>query len=93
MKPAYKHDCDKCTFLGTILVKDIDETGKEGGEVDLYHCDGNIPTVIARYSSDGPDYSSGILIAEHALKRGEYGYPLVIAYCAAVARGLNVKDG
>ena len=92
-KPAHKHDCNKCTFLGTILVKHVDETTEKGVEVDMYHCDGSIPTVIARYSSDGSDYSSGILIAEEALKRGDYAYPLVVAYCAAKARGLNTEGG
>ncbi len=44
----YQHDCDKCTPLG------------EYEEYDLYHCEqGGLPTVVARYGDDGPDYISG----------------------------------
>jgi hypothetical protein len=47
--PWYKHDCTNCTFLGQFE------------EYDLYYCpQGNIPTVIARFSDDGPDYTSGL---------------------------------
>lgn len=50
MKPYYKHDCDQCVFLG------IDEENKE----DLYYCPEQIGggTIIARRSSDGPEYTS-----------------------------------
>jgi hypothetical protein len=47
----YKHDCNKCVFLGNY------------NEYDLYFCAiGNFmvePTVIARYGEDG-DYLSGL---------------------------------
>ena len=46
-EPKYKHDCDHCTFLGHY------------NRADLYWCGGKYPTIIARYSSDGPDYVSG----------------------------------
>lgn len=50
--PQFEHDCDGCEFLGT--------TGRWAKrKADFYFCPGE-PTVIARYSSDGPDYSSGI---------------------------------
>ena len=53
--PAFKHDCDACTFLGTY------------DEHDLYHCVGPVhqvgPTVIARWSDHGPDYASGMQAA------------------------------
>lgn len=52
-KALYTHDCEACTFLGS---------GKYNGqECDFYAC-GNGDwgrSFIARYSSDGPDYSSG----------------------------------
>lgn len=53
----YKHDCDQCIFLGN----------SEDGKKDLYFCmqGGNFPTVIARFSSRGPDYISGLVFAEH----------------------------
>lgn len=48
MKPRYKHDCKSCTFLGLLQ------------EFDIYTCPqrGN-PTIVARFSSKGPDYFSG----------------------------------
>lgn len=48
----YKHDCDKCTFLGTFE------------EYDLYFCGEGRPTVIARFGHDGPSYYSGLTFAE-----------------------------
>lgn len=47
MTPKFHHDCGACTFLGPF------------GDSDLYHCPqhGN-PTLVVRYSSKGPDYSS-----------------------------------
>lgn len=51
-RPLYQHDCDCCHFLGRFQ--------GERGPADLYaHTAGHMPTVIARYGSDGPDYSSG----------------------------------
>ncbi len=50
------HDCQSCTYLGSYH------------ECDLYFCQqstGSNPTVIARYSSRGPDYSSGLHGALH----------------------------
>lgn len=48
-KSRYQHDCEECTFLGQY------------NEYDLYHCNQRgRPTVIARYSDDGPDYMSGM---------------------------------
>jgi len=49
----YTHDCDACKPLG------------EFGNADLYFCAQlGIPTVIARFSSDGPDYTSGMEFAK-----------------------------
>jgi hypothetical protein len=52
-KPRYQHDCTACTYLGQYK------------EFDLYFCPqgGNIPTVIARYGNDGPEYQSGLVPA------------------------------
>lgn len=47
--PVFTHDCDVCRFLGHV----------EG--CDLYVCGGENPmllTVLARFGSFGPDYSS-----------------------------------
>lgn len=45
--PQYEHNCSACTFLG------------RHNNVDLYFC-ANGPTLIARYSSYAPNYSSGL---------------------------------
>lgn len=47
--PRFEHDCTECRYLGYTE------------KADLYWCpQGGYPTVIARYSSDPPDYSSGL---------------------------------
>lgn len=47
------HDCDHCVPLGPYFAFDKVH--------DLYWCEqGGRPTVIARYSGDGPDYTSGV---------------------------------
>jgi len=55
--PRYKHDCENCVFLGNFT---LDVT-----YYDFYVCAAgkNISTVVARYSSDDPDYISGLEVA------------------------------
>jgi len=55
--PRYQHDCGNCVFLGLHQEDNI--------TYDLYVCAAgkNISTVVARYSSDGPDYLSGLEFA------------------------------
>lgn len=50
-QPLFDHDCDLCQFLGTYRHGDR-------APHDLYTCDGE-GTLIARFSSNGPDYVSG----------------------------------
>lgn len=52
--PLYAHDCDECTYLG------------EYGGKDLYHClqGGVMPTLVVRFSSAAPDYTSGAIFAD-----------------------------
>lgn len=51
-KPFFEHDCESCKFLGHYKNQ------------DLYFCENEFDsTVIARRSSDGPDYSSGMVFA------------------------------
>jgi hypothetical protein len=52
------HDCENCLFVGQFQ------------EYDLYFCDqgGFSPTVIARYGSDGPEYTSGINFSHPVLQ-------------------------
>jgi type VI secretion system protein ImpL len=52
--PMFEHDCDLCTFLG------------ECRGHDLYFCDKCFtagPTLIARYGSEGKQYTSGLELA------------------------------
>lgn len=69
--PRYEHDCDKCIFLGYE------------GKYDLYTCfkedEPIIITLIVRYSSEGPDYYSGLSYALEPEKCDEIGRILNIA--------------
>ena len=71
--PYYDHDCEKCVYLGSIIDGDqtsippgivhagLEDLPQNLEIVDLYFCPkGSIRTmsIIARYSSDGPDYAS-----------------------------------
>ena len=60
MIPLFEHDCDKCVFLGTY-------DGK-----DLYFCAKTLSgrTVIARSSSEGGDYMSGMVFADSDIHLG-----------------------
>lgn len=64
-KPLYEHDCDKCMFLGhwkaelQLEMRDGKQRLKETPVCDLYVCVSPNPTLIARYSSEPSDYSSG----------------------------------
>lgn len=58
--PTFDHDCEQCTFLGWI---DEGPDNSHRGGCDLYYCGKGHPTVIARYSSDGSDYVSGLASA------------------------------
>lgn len=54
MKPLFTHDCERCRFLGSVISPETSEVS------DLYVCEGGTlgQTVVARWSSLGPDYSS-----------------------------------
>lgn len=58
----WMHYCADCRFLGFA---DLDLLGPH----DLYYCiQGTLPTVIARYGNEEPEYISGMAIAdEHPL--------------------------
>ena len=58
MKPSYKHDCDKCKFVGKIFMS-LDLEGAKKKVADLYlSCaiDDIASKYILRCSSQGPDY-------------------------------------
>jgi hypothetical protein len=77
--PRFVHDCTRCLFLG--------RSEQNGIPLDIYFCprcdDGS---VIARWSSDGPDYSSGP--AGHYLSRGPQDSILFDAAREVLDRGL-----
>ena len=50
LSPRYKHDCSRCSYLGQYK------------NFDLYCCEDE-PTILCRYSSEGPDYNSGLCFA------------------------------
>lgn len=83
--PQFKHDCDKCVFLGRFY-SGINEYEKEMVSFDLYYCGGSLETVIARFGSDGPDYISGLNFANIAKEHRVF--PLVEARNRAIRLGL-----
>ena len=74
-EPRHKHDCDQCDYLGQY----------EGA--DLYFCGKSLPTVIARYSDEPSDYTSGLEIAKTGLNSA-----LWAAYQEALKRGFIKED-
>jgi len=73
MSHRFSHDCKACTPLGQFE------------EYDLYHCmqGGSMPTVLARYGNEGPEYVSGLFSVSEG--------PLFEAQNRARARGLTLK--
>lgn len=58
-EPLFEHDCDKCKFLGRYTYGASFMDGPRETTVDLYSCKGRFElSLIARFSSEGPDYSS-----------------------------------
>jgi hypothetical protein len=57
----FQHDCKNCKPLGHY------------NEHDLYFCTqgGLVPTVLARYGSEGPEYLSGLTLASAVPELGE----------------------
>tara|TARA_R110002110_G_scaffold106729_2_gene267426 strand:- start:6933 stop:7469 length:537 start_codon:yes stop_codon:yes gene_type:complete len=55
---TYLHDCKRCRWLGGYSAPDPDRPlNTEPIHTDLYYCP-NGKELVARYSSDGPDYRS-----------------------------------
>jgi hypothetical protein len=58
MKPIYAHDCDKCKFLGSMLIPNMKETA------DVYmSCGKELPAVLFRWSNDPPDYTHVLTVS------------------------------
>ncbi len=81
-EPLFEHDCDKCHFLGTyaqLVEGDQRDDVAEFKPCDLYFCDKpRIVEFIARWSSDGPDYSSNCIFDGKPLVSASQ--PLKLAY-------------
>jgi len=76
-KPIHEHDCSRCLFLGTHKSH------------DLYFCEqSGHPTVIARYSSKGSEYISGVEFGKMAIEEGDFDKPIAQAYMRAKTIGL-----
>lgn len=65
--PLHTHDCSRCTFLGS------------DGECDFYYCpQGGLPTLIARWGSAGPEYTSCLLTSVTLWERDGTGSPPLV---------------
>lgn len=81
MKPRFKHDCDRCRFVGHLSIQDT------GGTGDVYVCPSERiePTILVRYSDDPPDYSSMALF-DSARRMFEQYPESTLAQAYAMAR-------
>jgi hypothetical protein len=78
-EPQFEHDCPKCIYLGTTLA---------GGHfADLYvHPGPAAGTVVARFSNEGSDYTSGLCFSYGA------NAALTVARLLAEQRGMLPHD-
>jgi hypothetical protein len=62
-KPTHEHDCEECEFQFGIRItvkEKFDDITGDVHVVDVYkQCDGE-EKYLLRWSSDGPDYHSGV---------------------------------
>lgn len=76
-KPLFDHDCTKCVFLGRCAQERPEEEHKGIAALrfvgwDLYFCPQHgLPTVIARFGHQGPDYVSGLAAGDAIPVLGE----------------------
>jgi hypothetical protein len=79
----FEHDCAICVYLGTVVA------GKRLADLYVHPHQGVfcMPTVIARYSNEGSDYTSGMCFS--------YGSnaDLTVARIAAEERGIDCYEG
>lgn len=98
MLPKYKHDCDQCHFVGNISYPGpLSDGSAPLTNADLYYCERAESdmggSVIARHSSDGPDYASApvSIIKSHYLTMEQFstsGPALIAGYYFTKAKGL-----
>lgn len=81
--PQYEHDCDKCIFLGSYLWERNPFNHFTNDWYDLYYCGYDLfgPTIISRFSNDGPDYNSGMMFGKYDQEYpNTFHHPLAEAY-------------
>jgi hypothetical protein len=94
--PLYRHDCDRCRFLGRHRYSDDDADGGETHDTDLYWCDRSHgqPIVLARFG-EGPDSWWSTPDVIRALEDGEPSGRIATSVSAAIkaamAKGLPLR--
>ncbi len=65
MQATYKHDCESCTFIGTIFLELVSGAKQP---TDIYRsCQEYGSRFILRFSSEGPDYATTNSIDEQLI--------------------------
>jgi len=73
--PEHMHDCDRCRYLGTVQMI--------GRTLDIYNCTSIISpegSIILRYGSDGPEYSSLDVSTARQVAENDGGWLTSYAY-------------
>lgn len=67
--PVHLHDCRKCQHLATV--RDVEE---DNAWVDIYQCKSGAlgPSIVARWGSQGPQYTSSPASMVKAGKCSDY---------------------
>ena len=89
--PAYKHDCDRCEFIGTLLLSNLGDPHK----VDFYRCINHGEQVTIARFGDGDEYNvipdaNCIATAQVAARAPDEGSGLLLVM-AGIAYMLNDK--
>lgn len=85
MKPRYTHDCDRCTYIASVV--------SFGQLVDLYRSCGSEGGYIARFSSEGGDYATVSKPRDQFSRAldGQLLLPTDFMTCEAVERTMNAN--
>ena len=66
-EPIYKHDCDRCKFMGNVARPAVGYSDRKG---DLYICRSSPnPTIIMRVGDAGNSYETGLYLAPYLLEK------------------------
>ena len=78
MKPYYKHDCEDCNYLGSVI---LNLPTRPEVKADLYSC---VTDYVARMSDEPCDY-----LASHK----SIGGNVLINFCEAIEKYNGIKKG